>query len=104
MLHWLLRWKLIPIALVVLLLIGAIHFTSRPREELSMVESLLRDMLSPLQWVVTRVGRSTRSSVEYVMRIGSLQSGNQELEEKVHHLQQQVIQLAEYRRENQWLR
>ena len=104
MLQWLLQWKVVAVLLVVLLLAGAIHYTSGPRERLTLVESLVRDMLSPLQWLVTRSGRGIRSSWEYVRNIGALHSRNQELEIEVRELQQQLVQLAEYRRENQWLR
>ncbi len=104
MLQWLLRWKVVAVLLVVLLLAGAIHYTSGPREQLTLVESLVRDMLSPLQWLLTRAGRGVRSGWEYVAGLGALHSRNQELAMEVRELQQQLVQLAEYRRENRWLR
>ncbi len=98
------RWKIVVVVVVGLLLAGSIHFTSGPREQLSVVESLFRDVLSPFQWGVTRVSRSARSAVDYVRSLRSLHRRNEELEAEVEELQRRVHQLAEYQRENQWLR
>ncbi len=90
--------------LTVLVVAGTIHFTSLSRPYLTVGESLFRDVLAPLQFVVTRVHVSVESTVSDLKHFREIHQKNVALEAHVVFLEQQLVSLAEYRRENQWLR
>lgn len=104
MFQQILRWKVILIVIVVLAIVGTIHYTSLPRERLTFVEELWRDALSPLQRAVTQVSRFLSRQITALRDIRYLRQRNEELEALVFELQQQVYFLKEYERENEWLR
>ena len=97
------RAKLLLIFVVIIAIAGSIHFTSSSRSQVTVFEQAVRDILAPIQTLM-RVSRSVNSLLTSIGRIGSLQEENAKLRAQVLDLQQQVYQLAEYKRENEWLR
>lgn len=98
------RAKLLLIFVVIIAIAGSIHFTSSSRSQVTVFEQTVRDILAPIQTLFMRVSRSVNSLLTSIGRIGSLQEENAKLRAQVLDLQQQVYQLAEYKRENEWLR
>ena len=100
----LLRWKIPLIIVLVLILVGTIHYTSVPRREISRLEGLWRDVLSPFQWVASKIGGFFQSQVAEINQWRGLKERNDELEQLVVQLEAEVFELRNYRRENEWLR
>ena len=97
-LQQILRWKAILIVILALVIIGTIHYTSLPRQRLTFVEELARDVISPFQLVVTRVSRFVNQKITALKEIRYLRQRNAELEALAFDLQQQVYRLQEYER------
>jgi len=100
----LLRWKIPLIIVLVLILVGTIHNTSVPRPEISKLESLWRDVLSPFQWLFSRIGSFFQHQIAELNRWRGLKARNDHLESLVAQLEEEVLKLRNYRRENEWLR
>jgi len=103
-LEHILRWKVPLIILLVVIMVGTIHYTSTPRVKLSMLEGIGRDLLVPFQWVFSRAQRFILHQVDKVQTMRTLKERNAELEELVQALQAEVLELRNYKRENEWLR
>lgn len=104
MLERLLRWKIPLIIILVLVLVGTIHYTSIRRPDITRLEGILRDVLSPFQWSFSRIGGFFQHQVAEVNRWRGLKERNLELEERVSQLEAEVFALRNHRRENEWLR
>ena len=96
------RWRKVLIVIGILVLVGLIYNTSQPRERLSLIESGLRDVLSPLQFALTRVTQGVVGVVEALKDVRTLRQRNAYLEGKVVELQTLVYQLSELKRENEF--
>ncbi|NMB02277.1 MAG: rod shape-determining protein MreC [Firmicutes bacterium] len=104
MLEHILRWKVPLIIVLVIVLVGTIHYTSTSRLEITRLEGLWRDVLVPFQWAFSKTQRFFQAQVDRVQNLRSLKERNEELEELVLSLQAEVMELRNYRRENEWLR
>lgn len=104
MLDRLLRWKIPLIIVLVLILVGTIHNTSVPRPDISRLEGLWRDVLSPFQWLFSRIAGFFQNQFAEINRWRGLKARNDELEARVAQLEEEVLRLRNYRRENEWLR
>lgn len=104
MLEQILRWKVPLIIVLVIILVGTIHYTSSSRFEITRLEGLWRDILVPFQWTVSKTQRFFQTQVAQVQNLRSLKQRNEELEELVLNLQTENFELRNYRRENEWLR
>lgn len=104
MLERLLRWKIPLIIILVLVLVGTIHYTSIRRPDITRLEGILRDVLSPFQWSFSRIGGFFQHQVAEVNRWRGLKERNLELEERISQLEAEVFALRNHRRENEWLR
>lgn len=104
MLDRLLRWKIPLIIVLVLILVGTIHNTSVPRPDISRLEGLWRDVLSPFQWLFGRIAGFFQNQFAEINRWRGLKARNDELEARVAQLEEEVLRLRNYRRENEWLR
>jgi rod shape-determining protein MreC len=100
----LLRWKIPLIIVLVLILVGTIHNTSVPRPDISRLEGLWRDVLSPFQWLFGRIAGFFQNQFAEINRWRGLKARNDELEARVAQLEEEVLRLRNYRRENEWLR
>jgi len=100
----LLRWKIPLIIILVLVLVGTIHYTSIRRPDITRLEGILRDVLSPFQWSFSRIGGFFQHQVAEVNRWRGLKERNLELEERISQLEAEVFALRNHRRENEWLR
>lgn len=100
----LLRWKIPLIIVLVIVLLGTIHYTSVPRPEISRLEALWRDILSPFQWVFSRIESFFHNQVAEINRWRAVKERNDTLEELLVQLEAEVFEMRNYRRENEWLR
>jgi len=99
------KWARILVVIILLVAIaGSIHFTSRSRSQVTIVEQVFRDVLSPVQRLFMRVSRSINHFFTSIAQIGDLREENEQLKAEVLELQQQLYLMAEYKRENEWLR
>ena len=104
MLEHILRWKVPLIILLVVIMVGTIHYTSSSRLTIGLLEGIGRDILVPFQWAFTRVQRFILQTVENIHTLSTLKERNAELEKQVKELRAEVLELRNYRRENEWLR
>lgn len=104
LLQFLKRSKLLLILIIILAIAGTIHFTSTPRQKLTFVEEVFHFVLAPLQTGMTRLNRSVESLVDRIKDYKELVARNAELEQSILDLEQQINAMAEYKRENVWLR
>lgn len=99
-----LRWKIPLMIVLVVVLVGTIHYTSTSRPEISRLEGLWRDVLSPFQWAFSRIQRFFQHQMAEFQSWRGTKERNEELEQLVLDLQAEVRALRNYRRENAWLR
>lgn len=104
MLEHILRWKIPLIIVLVIVLVGTIHYTSISRPELTFLERAWRDLFVPFQVAFSRTQRFFRNQIGGIQALGNLSARNQELELLVQDLEAEVFALRNYRRENEWLR
>lgn len=100
----LLRWKVVFAVLLVVVIVGTIHYTSLNRSKISFLEAFWRDLLAPFQTAFSRVQRFFYHRVETVKSWRNMQQRNKELEALVLDLERQVLLSRNYQRENEWLR
>lgn len=98
------RWRKILIVLAIVILAGLIYNTSQPRERLTFIEQGLRDLLSPLQLLMTRLTRGVDNVITGIKELRTIRQQNAYLEGRIVELQNQVYRLSEYQRENEYLR
>lgn len=98
------RWRKLWIVVAVVLLVALIYNTSQPRERLSFVERGLRDLMSPLQFGLTRITQAVGGVFDALRDMRSLRQRNAHLESRVVELQTEVYRLSELQRENAFLR
>jgi len=102
------RWEkyVVPLFLLVAVacLVGIMRWTAFERSQLSFIESGLRDALSPLERSITFIVYKTGDWLAYIKGYGRLQAENQALRRKVAELEASVVQLMEYKQENDRLR
>lgn len=104
LLERLLRWKIPLIIVLVLILVGTIHYTSIRRPEITWFEGLWRDVLSPFQWAFSKVGGFFQNQVAEINSWRGMRERNRELEERLIQLEAEVFALRNHGRENEWLR
>lgn len=104
MLERLLRWRIPLIIVLIVVLVGTIHYTSVPRGQISKAEALWRDILSPFQWVFRRIEGFFQKQITEFNRWRSVKERNVVLEARLLELEAEVFELRNYRRENEWLR
>ena len=102
-LEQILRWKVPLIIVLVVVMVGTIHYTSTSRLTVSLLEGIGRDILVPFQWVFSRVQRFVLNQTDKIQTLRTLKERNAELEELVQSLQAEVFELRNYKRENEWL-
>lgn len=98
------RWTIPIIILIVLVLIGTIHYTSKYRSEVSLLERVWRDILFPFQNGFARIQKGLHSQISFWTNLRDLNEKNQELEVLVQELEAEILSLLNYQRENQFLR
>lgn len=98
------RLRVIVILIMVVAIAGSIHFTSRSRPQLTTAEQAIRDLMSPLQTLFMRISQTVHAFLNSLGQIGSLQQENARLKAEVLELERQLYEMAEYKRENEWLR
>ncbi len=102
--QFIIKWKVVLVLVIFLLVSGTIHFTSFERPRLSTAEEVFRDLLSPVQTGISRISRGISGAIRSLSELANLRRENAALREQLASLQRDVFLLAEYRRENEWLR
>lgn len=98
------RVRVIVILIMIVAIAGSIHFTSRSRPQVTVGEQAVRDLLAPIQTLFMRISQTVHSFFASVGQIGSLKQENARLKAELLELERQLYQMAEYKRENEWLR
>ncbi len=90
--------------IILAMFITSIAWTSGERKELTILESVVRDGLAPLQRSVTAVSNSVTGFFSSVWNIGTLLEDKKRLEKEVEQLQARVRELEEQEYQNLRLR
>ncbi len=90
--------------IILAMFITSIAWTSGERKELTILESVVRDGLAPLQRSVTAVSNSVTGFFSSVWNIGTLLEDKKHLEKEVEQLQARVRELEEQEYQNLRLR
>lgn len=90
--------------IILAMFITSIAWTSGERKELTILESVVRDGLAPLQRSVTAVSNSVTGFFSSVWNIGTLLEDKKSLEKEVEQLQARVRELEEQEYQNLRLR
>ena len=98
------KWHALAVGLLFLVLAGLSYLTSDPRAAISGPESVLREVMTPVQTGFTATARWITSAVETAGSIGRLQEDNRLLRQELAALRAEMQALEEYRRENERLR
>lgn len=103
------RWwgKLITpviVLLIVAFLVGVMRWTAPERGRLSFVESILRDLLSPVTGGITLVVNQTGELISVIKDYGRYQAENRMLRQQVAELIAANVLMEEYKQENERLR
>ena len=95
------KWHGFAVGLLLLVLAGLSYLTSDPRAAISGPESIVREVVAPLQTGFAAVSQWLAGAVETVGSIGRLQEDNRLLRQEVAALQAELQDLEELRRENE---
>jgi len=98
------RLRAIVILIMIVAVAGSIHFTSRSRPQATVAEQAIRDLLAPLQTLFMRLSRMVHGFFASLGQIGNLQQENARLKAEILELERQLYEMADYKRENEWLR
>ncbi|WP_338824943.1 Cell shape-determining protein MreC [Moorella humiferrea] len=101
------RKLVIPLALILVAAAGLyflMRITPPQRDRLSNVEEGLRDLLAPVERVITLAVNKTGVLFTAVKNYGRLQAENQALQQEIAALRAAAVQMEEYRQENARLR
>lgn len=98
------RWRSLVIGLLVLIVLGAMFATARPRPELSPVEEAVRDALAPAETLLASAARTVRAAADSWRTTRALREENERLRQEVRSLQIRNHMLEEAWRENRALR
>lgn len=98
------KWHGLAVGLLLLVLAGLSYLTSDPRAAISGPESIVREVMAPLQTGMAAVSQWLAGAVETVGSIGRLQEDNRLLRQEVAALKAELQDLEELRRENERLR
>jgi rod shape-determining protein MreC len=86
------------------LLILLLRWSAPVGERLSPAGGALKEVIAPLARAVTLVGNKGQNLLQLFFSLGRLEAENERLKRQVAELQGQIVQLEEYRQENQRLK
>ena len=101
--RWVTAKRLVLLAVLVAVTLAAMRVTVPERAGLTPLEAKFRDVLAPVQTGFTWLGRQVYGWVSFPVSMVGAAERNQALEEEVARLESEVIQLNEYKLENQRL-
>ena len=91
------------VALVTIILIISISFTSKGRDTVTYVEGLLSSAMAPIQKTLYRSTQYVKNFFGGIIEIGTLREKNQILEEEIKKLKEQQVELDILMDENERL-
>lgn len=101
--RWLTTRKVLLVIILVVAALVAMRITAPERTRLTMPESVFRDLVAPVQISLTWLGERASNIITFPISMYQAGKHNQALEEEVARLQGQVIQLNEFKLENERL-
>ena len=102
--HLLKRWQLVLVIVLAVLLTAAIILTSGQRENLTKIEGVVGDIISPVQGFMYRIATSVSDFFQSLAGRQQMLKEYELLKERVTQLEQQLLQMDEAIRENQRLK
>ncbi len=102
--NWIKKYKFgMIVALVTIILIISISYTSKGRDTVTFVEGFISRSMAPIQRTLYRGTQHVKNFFGGIMEIGSLKERNQHLEEEIKKLKEQQVELEILRNENERL-
>ncbi len=101
--RWVTAKRLLFFAVLVTVTLMAMHYTAPERARLIPLENKFRDVMAPVQTGLTWLGGQARKLASFPVSMVGAAERCRELEQEVAQLESQVIQLNEYKMENQRL-
>jgi len=101
--RWVTARRLFLLAVLVAAALAAMRITVPERARLTPVESVFRDAIAPVQIGLTWLGKQANHLISFPVSMYRAGERNQALEEEVARLESQVIQLNEFKLENERL-
>ncbi|MCG9966995.1 rod shape-determining protein MreC [Pelotomaculum terephthalicicum JT] len=101
--RWVTARRLFLLAVLVAAALVAIRVTVPERTRLTLLEAMFRDAIAPVQTGFNWLGKQTSHLISFPVSMYRAGERNQALEEKVASLESQIIQLNEYKLENERL-
>jgi rod shape-determining protein MreC len=101
--RWVTARRVILLAVLVAAALAAMRITVPERTRLTPLESMFRDTIAPVQIGLTWLGRQANRLISFPVSMIRAGEHNQALEEEVARLESQVIQLNEFKLENERL-
>lgn len=92
------------VLVIVIGIMGLMHFTSFDRPDLTKAEKITKDIFAPLQGGVTRVSNYFSNSLNALFSFREIKKENRELKKKVAQLERENSLLKEYEYQNLRLR
>ena len=102
--HLLKRWQLVLVIVLAVLLTAAIILTSGQRENLTKIEGVVGDIISPVQGFMYRIATSVSDFFQSLAGRQQMLKEYELLKDRVTQLEQQLLQMDEAIRENQRLK
>jgi rod shape-determining protein MreC len=102
--HFKKRWQLVLVIVLAILLIVLTVLTSGQRDNLTKVEGVVGDIISPVQGFMYRVATSVSQFFQSISERHKLLEQYEALKERVAQLEQQQLEMDEVIRENQRLK
>lgn len=102
--HLFKRWQLVLVIVLAVLLTAAIILTSGQRENLTKIEGVVGDIISPVQGFMYRIATSVSDFFQSLAGRQQMLKEYELLKERVTQLEQQLLQMDEAIRENQRLK
>lgn len=98
------RWQLVLVIVLAILMIVLTVLTSGQRDNLTKIEGVVGDIISPVQGFMYRVATSVSQFFQSITQRQQLLEEYESLKEKVSQLEQQQLKMDEVIRENQRLK
>jgi rod shape-determining protein MreC len=92
------------LAVLVLSVLALVKYTAFGMLSVSPVEAALRDVLSPVQGLVTQMGHRIKGLVSFPFDVVGMTGRNRELSTRLKEVEGQLRQMEEYRKENERLK
>ena len=102
--HFFSRNKRVIVVILCVLILGFLLVYSRTeREKITPVESVVRDVFSPVNNFFSMIGNKISSGFDFIVSIGNMKDENEELKKRIDELVMENMRLENAARENERL-